>query len=109
MTGAKPRRFRNNSACSPRATTASTLAAKIGEIHLSPASRSARMSIARIWGSSAAPKREPKSSRRYFPASTFAQLSRLGVAEAKTTAQPAIAARSTAMSRAWYKTPSSCL
>ena len=67
----------------------------------SAGNRSDRMSSARITGNSAAPNRAPKVSRPYFPASTFAQVSRLGVAEASTTGNPAIAARSTAISRAW--------
>jgi len=59
------------------------------------------MSIARIRGISAAPKRAPRSMRAYFPVSAFTQLSRLGVAEASTTCAEHSEARSTAMSRAW--------
>ncbi len=62
---------------------------------------SSRRSTARISGSVATPKRSGRSSRAYFPAAAFAQLSRLGVAEASTTAACSIDARSTAMSRAW--------
>ena len=67
------------------------------------------MSIAPICGITAGPKRDVNSTRVYLPASALAQLSNDGVAEARTTCAPQIDARSTAMSRALYSTPSSCL
>jgi hypothetical protein len=72
----------------------------VSEIHRVAGSFSTRMSTARISGITASPKRDVRSSLRYFPASAFAQLSSDGVAEASTTCAPQIDARRTAMSRA---------
>ena len=90
----------NSSACSPFSSRACTARRSVGETHRPASSCSARMSMAVIAGSTASPNREVSSSRRYFPASAFAQVSSDGVAEASTTCAPRIEARSTAMSRA---------
>ena len=88
------------SSTSPAASRAPTAVSSGAEIQRPCSSASWRRSIVAISGSSATPKRSGRSIRRYFPASALAQLSRLGVAEASTTAAPSIEARSTAMSRA---------
>ena len=77
-----------------------TSAVSVGLIQRFASSLSTRMSIACICGSSAAPKREVRSIRAYFPLSALTQVSRHGVAEARITCASVMDARSTAMSRA---------
>ena len=81
----------------------------VGEIQLFGINCSARISIAAISGSSEAPNRAARLIRAYLPASALTQVSKEGVAEANTTCAEAKDARSTAISRAEYITPSSCL
>ena len=67
------------------------------------------MSIAKISGILASPNLSVRSTRLYLPISAFAQVSKEGVADAKTTEACSIEALITAISRAEYSTPSSCL
>ena len=67
------------------------------------------MSIVKISGILASPNLSVRSTRLYFPVSAFTQVSKEGVAEAKITEPCSIEALITAISRAEYNTPSSCL
>ena len=90
----------NNNACSPLSTRVFTALSNVGEIQRDPGKSSPRISIARISGITATPKRAGRSRRVYFPASALLHDSSDGVAEASTTCAPQIEARKTAMSRA---------
>ena len=96
-------------ACSPRPIVSSIAATSVGDRNRPRGGACSRMSIASTAGSCAPPCRAVSVRRWYRPASTLLRVSRLGVADTNTAGAPLSRARTTAMSRAWYVTPSSCL
>ena len=107
--GANPRRLRNKSDCSRSSIRFRTSNASGPEIHFPLGRLSAFMSTVTISGRTAGPNLEGRSTRSYLPDRALVQVSSDGVADERITVALDEDARSTAMSRALYWIPSSCL